>query len=150
MVLELFCNAPEFFIYDTKTSGTGVKRMATLTNADVKATLHLCRVSLNSTVYASLKAERKTKLKTAKYPVVRNEIRSFSFDGRTTKFTEDNVFVGKVPDRMIVALVDSRAFNGDGKWYPFTFQKFGVLRIHQIVDDEEYPHPTLELKGMMA
>ena len=69
MVLELFCNAPEYFIFGTKTSGTGVKQMVTLTNADVKATLHLCRVSLNSTVYASLQAERKTKRKTAKYPV---------------------------------------------------------------------------------
>ena len=113
MVLELFCNAPEFFMYGTKTSGTGVKHMVTLTNTDVKATLHLCRVSLNPTVYASLQAEQKTKRKTAKYPVVRSEIRSFSFDGRTTKFTEDNVFVEKVPNRLIVALVDSRAFNGN-------------------------------------
>ena len=60
----------------------------------------------------------KTKQRMAKYSVVRSEIQSFSFDGRTTKFTEDNVFVGKVPDRMIVALVDSRAFSGDVEWYP--------------------------------
>ena len=70
MVLELFCNAPEFFMFGTKTSGTGVKHMATVANTDVKATLHLCRVSLNATVYASLQAEQKTKRKTAKYPVV--------------------------------------------------------------------------------
>ena len=86
MVLELFCNASEFFIFGTKTSGTGLKHMVTLTIADVKATLHLCRVSLNSTVYASLQAERKIKRKTAKYPMVRSEIQSFSFDGGTTKF----------------------------------------------------------------
>ena len=95
MVLELFCNSPDFFIFGTKTSGTGVKRMITLDQTDLKVTLHLCRVSLNPTVYAALQAERKTKRKTAKYPVVRSEIRSFSFDGRTTRFTEDNVFLGK-------------------------------------------------------
>ena len=36
---------------------------------------------------------------------------------------EDNVFVGKVPDRLIVVLVDSRAFNGDVEWNPFVFFK---------------------------
>ena len=117
MVLELFCNAPDFFTFGTKTSGTGAKRMVTLSQEDLKVTLHLCRVSLNPTVYSALQTDRKSKRQTAKFPVVRSEIRSFSFDGRTTKFTEDNVFVGKVPDRMIVALVDNRAFNGDVEWY---------------------------------
>ena len=147
MVLELFCNSPDFFIFGTKTSGTGVKRMITLDQTDLKVTLHLCRVSLNPTVYAALQAERKTKRKTAKYPVVRSEIRSFSFDGRTSRFTEDNVFLGKMPDRVIVAMVDSRAFNGDVEWYPFAFQKFGSTRVRQIVDGEEYPYPALELNG---
>ena len=147
MVLELFCNSPDFFIFGTKTSGTGVKRMITLDQTDLKVTLHLCRVSLNPTVYAALQAERKSKRRSAKYPVVRSEIRSFSFDGRTTRFSEDNVFLSKVPDRVIVAMVDSQAFNGDVEWYPFAFQKFGATRTRQIVDGEEYPYPALELNG---
>ena len=37
--------------------------------------------------------------------------------------------------------------SGDVEWNPFAFRKFGVLRIRQIVDGEEYPYPTLELNG---
>ena len=109
----IFCSSPNFFTFGTKTSGTGVKHYIWLTNEDVKVTLHPYRLSLNPTVYATLQLLRKTRQKTAKYPLVRSETRSFSFSGQTTLFTEDNVFVGKMLDRMIVALVDSRAFNGD-------------------------------------
>ena len=57
------------------------------------------------------------------------------------------MFVGQVPDRMIVGLLDSRGFNGDLEYYPFAFQKFGMIRIRQVIDSEEYPYPTLELNG---
>ena len=46
MVLELFCNAPDFFTFGTKTSGAGAKRIVTLSQEDLKVSLHLCRVSL--------------------------------------------------------------------------------------------------------
>ena len=104
-------------------------------------------LSLNPSVYSALQAKRKVKEQWANYPVVRSEIRKFSFDGRTIKFMEDNVFVGRVPDWMIVGLLDSRGFNGDLEYYPFAFQKFGVIQIRQVIDSEEYPYPTLELNG---
>ena len=147
IVLELFCNRPEFFLFGTNTSGVGVKRQVTLSEGDLKVTLHLCCLCLNPSVYNALQAKRKVKEQWANYPVVRSEIRTFSFDGRTTKFMEDNLFVGRVPDRMIVGLLDSRGFNGDLEYYPFAFQKFGVIRIRQVIDSEEYPYPTLELNG---
>ena len=37
----------------------------------------------------------------------------FVFPGDTTKFAKDGVFVGRVPNRMIMGLLDSQAFNGD-------------------------------------
>ena len=33
-----------------------------------------------------------------RYPVVQSEIRTFSFDDRTTQWEQDNVFVGRFPD----------------------------------------------------
>ena len=147
LVLELFCNWPEFFLFGTNTSGVGVKRQVRLSQGDLKVTLHLCRLLLNPSVYNALQAKRKVKEQWANYPVVRSEIRTFSFDGRTTKFTEDNVFVGQVPDQLIVGLLDCWGFNGDLEYYPFAFQKDGVIRIHQVIGSEEYPYPTLELNG---
>ena len=35
----------------------------------------------------------------------------------------------------------------DLEYYPFAFQKFGVIQICQVIDGKEYPYPTLELNG---
>ncbi|XP_068735233.1 uncharacterized protein F54H12.2-like [Montipora capricornis] len=107
IVLELFCNRPEFFLFGTNTSGAGVKRQVTLSQGDLKVTLHLCRLSLNLSIHNALQAKRKVKEQWASYPVVPSEIRTFLFDGQTTKIMEDDVFVGWVPDRIIVGLLDS-------------------------------------------
>ena len=48
-----------------------------------------------------------------RYPVVRSEIRTFSFDGRTTQWEQDIVFVGRFPDRVMEGLLHSDTFNGD-------------------------------------
>ena len=46
-----------------------------------------------------------------------------------------------------MGLLDSRGLNGNLEYYPFAFQKFGVIRIRQVIESEEYPYPTLELNG---
>jgi len=77
--------------------------------------------------------------------VVRSEIRTFSFDGRTTQWEQDNVFVGRFPDRVMMGLLHSNAFNGDLQRYPYAFQKFGVTQVRQSLNGEEYPYTNLEL-----
>ena len=42
-----------------------------------------------------------------------HEIRTFSMQGNLTRFDIPNLFLNRIPDRLIVALLDSRAFNGD-------------------------------------
>ena len=60
-------------------------------------------------------------------------------------FKKTDLFQGRVPDRLMVGLLDSRAYNGNLDHYPFVFQKFGVTRIRQIVRGEKYSYETLEL-----
>ena len=110
-------------------------------------TLHLWRLSLNPDVYAFLEGEHKLQKQVVKYPVVRNEIRSFTFNGTTTVWQQDNLFLGKVPQRMIVGILDSTAFNGDKEKYPFAFQKKGITSVRQFIEGEEYPYVTLQLNG---
>ena len=85
-----------------------------------------------------------------RYPVVRSEIRTFSFDGRTTQWEQDNVIVGRFPARVMVGLLHSNAFNGDMGRKHYTFQKFGLIQVRQTLDGEEYPYRTLELTGDQA
>ena len=105
------------------------------------------KVTLNATVYVRLQKERQMLKKIVHYPVVRGEIRTFSFDGRATQWEKDNVFVGRFSDRVMVGLLHSNAFNGDLGRYPYAFQTFGVTQVRQSLNGEEYPYRTLELTG---
>ena len=150
MNFELHFNSPNFYTFSTLTSGTGVKRYVTLQEQDVDITLHLCRLSLNPDVYSSLEGERKLRKQVVKYPVVRDQIRTFTFNGATTVWTQDNLFLNRVPQRMIVGILDSTAFNGDKEKYPFAFQSKGVTSVRQFINGEEYPYVTPELTGNTA
>ena len=108
------------------------------------------KVTLNASVYVRLQKGRQLGKKIVRYSVVRSEIRTFSFDGRTTQWEQDNVFVGRFPDRAIVGLLHSNAFNGDLERNPFVFQKFRVTQVRQSLNGEEYPYRTLELTGDQA
>ncbi|XP_068670185.1 uncharacterized protein F54H12.2-like [Montipora foliosa] len=122
------------------TSGTGVKRYVTLGREDIKVTFYICRVDLNSSVYNDLMIKIDVRRQWANYPIVRSEIRTFSFDGKTTLWMEDNVFLGRLPDRVVVGLLDSKVFNEDLEYYPYAFQDFAATSVRQVVSGEEYPY----------
>ena len=85
------------------------------------------KVTLTLVSLSDCKTERQLGKKIVRYPVVGSEIRTFSFDGRTTQWEQDHVFVGRFPDRAMVGLLHSNAFNGDMGRNPNAFQKFGVI-----------------------
>ena len=147
MNFELYFNSPNFYTFATLTSSTGVKNYVRLREQDVDITLHLCTLSLNPDVYQSLESQRKLQKQVAKYPVVHDQIRMFTFNGATTTWEEDNLFLGKVPQRMIVGILDSTAFNGTNEKYPFSFQSKGVTSVQQHIGGEEYPYVSLEFAG---
>ena len=136
--MKFHFNSPNLFL-------NGVALAGRLVEGDVKLRFHLCQLRLNETVYRNLSAQRHNNKQMATYPTVRSEIRTFSMQGNLTRFDIPNLFQNRVPDRLSVALVDSRAFNGDVTRDPFCFQKFGLSSIRQIVRGEEYPYETLQL-----
>ena len=148
---ELFLNPNTVYLMGTPNKGTlTAKKFPAIHNEDIKVTLLMRKVTLNATVYVRLQKERQLGKKIVRYPVVRSEIRTFSFDGRTTQWEQDNVFVGRFPDRAMVCLLHSNAFNGDMGRNPYAFQKFGVTQVRQSLNGEEYPYRTLQLTGTEA
>ena len=151
MDFELFLNPNSVYLMGTPNKGTLVaKKFPAIHNDDIKVTLLMRKVTLNASVYVRLQEERQLGKKIVRYPVVRSEIRTFSFDGRTTQWEQDNVFVGRFPDRAMVGLLHSNAFNGDMGRNPYAFQKFGVTQVRQSLNGEEYPYRTLQLTGTEA
>ena len=110
---------------------------------DIKLTFFLCLVSQNPAVYMSMMSMM-TKTPT-KYPMIHTEMRQFPLDNGATFKEINNPFNGKVPQRVIIGILKTTAFNGQYNEDPLAFGKFGVEYIKQIVKGEEYPYETLEL-----
>ncbi|CAH3014591.1 unnamed protein product, partial [Porites evermanni] len=124
--LELYLNDSNLFLFDN----------------DLSVTLWMKKVTLNASVYARLLKERTlSKTKKVQYPVVRSEIRTYSFDGNSTRWSQANVFLNKVHHKVIIGLMNSTNYNGSLKYYPYAHETFGWI------DGEEYPYRSLELTG---
>jgi len=136
--MKFHFNGPNLFL-------NGVGEAGRLMESDVKLRFHLCQLRLNDAIYRSLSKKRHNEGQVAAYPTVRSETRTFSMQGNLTRFDIPNLLQNRIPDRLIVGLLDSRAFNGDVTRDPFCFQKFGLTSIKQIVKGQEYPHETLHL-----
>ena len=148
---ELSLNPNTIYLMGAPNKGTlNTKKFPAIHNEDITVTLLMRKVTLNASVYVRLQKERQMLKKIVRYPVVRSEIRTFSFDGRATQWEKDNVFVGRFSDRVMVGLLHSNAFNGDLGRYPYAFQTFGVTQVRQSLNGEEYPYRTLELTGDQA
>ena len=136
--MKFLFNSPALFF-------NGVALAGRLMEGDVKLRFHLCQLRLNDAIYQSLSEKRHNEGQVASYPTVRSEIRTFTMQDNLVRFDIPNLFQNRIPDRLIVGLLDSRAFNGDVTRDPFCFQKFGLTSIKQIVKGEEYPYETLQL-----
>ena len=147
--LELYLNDSNLFLFGTPDTTTSVnKKIPTLGDNDLYVTLWMKKVSLSANIYTKLQKQRSlTKTTTVKYPVVRSEVRTYSFDGNSTFWSQDNVFLNKVPTKVIIGLVNSTNYNGSLQHYPYAYEKFDVTRIRQLLEGEEYPYRALELTG---
>ena len=131
--IQMYFNSPNLFL-------NGHTQAGRLTAEDVKIRLYLCQLRLNPSVYLSL--ENKFP---AAYPTVRSEIRTYNMAHDQRRYECNNVFQGRIPNRVIVGMVLATAFNGTLSNDPFAFQKFKLSSIRQLVSGEEYPYETLEL-----
>ena len=147
--LELYFNDSNLFLFGKPDTTTSVgKKIPTLGDNDLSVTLWMKKETLNASVYSRLQKERTlSKTKKVQYPVVRSEIGTYSFDGNSTCWSQDNVFLSKVPHKVIIGLINSTNYNGNLQYYPYGYEKFGVTRLRQRIDGEEYPHRALELTG---
>ena len=135
--IQLYFNSPNLFL-----NGVNVARR--LTHENVKVRIYLCQVRLNPSVYRELMTKMSVNRTIVAYPTVRSEIRSFNMQENQQRYECNNLFQGRIPNRVIVGLVLSEAFTGNVARDPFCFQKFGVSSIRQLVRGEEYPYETLE------
>lgn len=107
-----------------------------------EASLIIRRVKISpSVLLAHANALAKT---TAKYPLTRVELKSFTMHMGVIGDTLDNVILGQLPKRIIVGFVDNRAFNGSRALNPFNFQHFRINFLSLYVDGSQIPCKPLQ------
>ena len=138
--VQLYFNPPT--VWSMQYQGANAVRLAA---EDIKATLYLCQVRVTTSVYMELMGGLESGRQLAAYPTVRSEVRTYNIQRNTLNVEINNPFQNRLPNMVLIALVDSRAFNGDVARYPFTFKKYNLKSISQMVRGEIYPFVMLEL-----
>ena len=95
---------------------------------------NVCKVQLNSAVlYAHNQMLQKT---AAKYPYKAAEIRMTAIPQGQVSFTIDNVCQGKIPQRLIIGFVNSKAVAGDYTLSPYNFNGYNLNQINVYLDGQ--------------
>ena len=99
-------------------------------------------------VVSSITLGHATALKqtTAKYPIRRVDCKVLSIPGGFSSFTPDNLFLGHIPKRLVLVLVDTEAFNSTYGSNPFNFKHHNLNQVGVYVDGEQIPRKPLFLK----
>jgi hypothetical protein len=78
------------------------------------------------------------------YPYTRSDLRVFSIPKGQQYHEIDDIFKTGLPDKAVIGLVSSKAFNGSYEENPYNFQHFYLNHIGLTLDGQSLPTPPLE------
>ena len=81
---------------------------------------------------------------TAKYPLRRVEVKSFTVPTGNRSITKENLFLGQLPTRMVVGVVDNDAYNGVITKSPFNFKHNNINFMTIYRDGVQIPSKPLQ------
>lgn len=80
----------------------------------------------------------------ARFPMVRTEVRQYTIAQKQMEYSFDNVCNSVLPRRMLVALVESEAFNGKYTKDPFEYKHFNCNFVASYVNGVQYPQKAYQ------
>ena len=78
-----------------------------------------------------------------KYPLKRVVVKTFSIPRGNLGVVQDNLFLSQTPNRLVVGLVDSAAYNGLPNKNPFHFKTYGLNFLSLYLDGKQIPSKPL-------
>ena len=81
---------------------------------------------------------------TAKYPLQRVEVKSFTVTTGNRSITKENLFLVQLPTRIVVGLVDNDAYNGVITKSPFSFKHNSINFMTIYCDGVQIPFKPLQ------
>lgn len=107
-----------------------------------RALLLVRKVKLNPAV---LNAHAKTfDTTTAKYPIRRTEVKTFTVLAGSRNVKRDNIFLGQLPRRVVVGMVSNEAYVGASKKNPFKLDHNKLNSISLEANGQMFPAQPLE------
>ena len=111
----------------------------TITNA----TLKICCVTLSPSVLVAHQTTLEDDKK-AFYPYQRAEIKKFAISQGSYSINVDDVYLGKVPSKLTVAMVSSQALSGSYSKNPLRFDPYMASYIGVSINGEHYPTKAIQ------
>lgn len=108
----------------------------------MEASLMVRRVKINPSVL--IEHAKMLEYCTAKYPITRVEVKAFTIPSDVLGKTIDNVYLGQLPQRVVVGLVSNTAYNGSFKHNPFNFDNYNVNFLALYIDGQQMPTKALQ------
>ena len=79
-----------------------------------------------------------------KYPIQRVETKVFSIPSGNLSATQENLFLGQLPRRIIIGMVDTDAYNGSYVKSPFNFKHNNLNFLALFIDGKQVPAKPLQ------
>jgi hypothetical protein len=76
----------------------------------------------------------------AKYPVRRVICKTFTVPRGNLDFTQENLFSGQLPTRLVIGCVDNDSFNGTYTKNPFNFKHYHLSQLKLYLDGQQQHH----------
>ncbi len=107
----------------------------------LEATLFVRRMKISPSI--QIAHNRALEKGNAKYPIRRALCKMISVPAGNITLTQDHVFLGSLPNRIVIGCVDNTAFSGSFNSNPFNFQHYNVASVAIHVDGEQIPATPL-------
>lgn len=108
-----------------------------------EASLHVRKVKIHADTFLGIATTLREA--NALYPICKVECKAISIPAGQMSFSPDDIFLGQIPKRLVLGLVENTAFNGSYKKNPFRFQHFDASQVGVYVNGESIPTKPLQL-----
>ena len=109
----------------------------------VDAILYVKKIELTPSVFNAINTVLNDK--NAQYAITRTTPKVFTVPRGQQSQHIDNAFLGEIPKRISVCMMDNDSYNGTYKKNPFNFQHYNLTQIGISVNGEEVPFKPLKL-----
>ena len=109
----------------------------------VNASFFVRKVTINKGIREKHIEKMDTQLQPALYPIRRVMMKSLTVPLGSLSITEENLFSGQLPKRIVIGLVDSDSFEGKYNKNPFNFKHFGLKYCSLYVNGKMVPQKPL-------